>query len=162
MAIANNNDNLRRLRYALDLGDSTMLGIFAEAGVSMEPGRLASFFKREQDPGYAELSDELFGSFLDGLIAQRRGKREPAKAAAAGATPALPLPMTNNRVLRSIRIALELKDQDMIDIMALAGVRISKSELSALFRKADHKNYRECGDQFLRNFLQGLAVRRRG
>ena len=150
-----NNDTLRSLRYALDLSDSTMIAIFALAEVEMTPSRLATFFKREEAPDYAELADALFGSFLDGLITQRRGARDAAGAASP------PSAMTNNRVLRSLRIALELKDQDMIAIMALAEVRISKSELSALFRRADHKNYRECGNQFLRNFLRGLAIRTR-
>jgi uncharacterized protein YehS (DUF1456 family) len=148
-----NNDTLRSLRYALDLDNPAMLVLFASAEVT--PARLASFFKREEDPGYEELPDQIFGDFLDALITQRRGKSgAPASAAA-------PAPMTNNRVLRSIRVALELKDQDMIAIMALADVRISKSELSALFRRANHRNYRECGNQFLRNFLRGLALRLR-
>jgi uncharacterized protein YehS (DUF1456 family) len=70
--------------------------------------------------------------------------------------------MTNNDILKKLRIALELKDTDIIDILKLAGFEITKSELSALFRNADHRNYKECGDQILRNFLNGLIIRNRG
>ena len=70
--------------------------------------------------------------------------------------------MTNNTILKKLRVALELKDTDIIDILKLADFEISKSELSALFRKEDHKNYKECGDQLLRRFLDGLIIRNRG
>ena len=70
--------------------------------------------------------------------------------------------MTNNTILKKLRIALELKDTDIIEILKLADFEISKSELSALFRKEDHKNYKECGDQLLRRFLNGLIIRNRG
>lgn len=70
--------------------------------------------------------------------------------------------MTNNDILKKIRIALELKDTDIIEILKLADFEITKSELSALFRNPDHRNYKECGDQILRNFLNGLIIRNRG
>ncbi|MBU1079865.1 MAG: DUF1456 family protein, partial [Spirochaetes bacterium] len=68
-----------------------------------------------------------------------------------------PAALDNNMVLKKIRIALELKEEDMIAVMRLAGADLSKNELSALFRKKGQKNYMECMDQFLRNFLSGLA-----
>lgn len=70
--------------------------------------------------------------------------------------------MKNNDILKKLRIALNLKDTDIIEILKLADFEISKTELSALFRKEDHKNYKECGDQILRRFLNGLIVRNRG
>ena len=70
--------------------------------------------------------------------------------------------MKNNDILKKLRIALNLKDTDIIDILKLADFEISKAELSALFRKVDHKNYKECGDQIMRRFLDGLIVRNRG
>jgi uncharacterized protein YehS (DUF1456 family) len=69
--------------------------------------------------------------------------------------------LNNNAIMRKIRIALELKEDDMLGILKLDEVVISSSELSAFFRKKDHKNYKECGDQFLRSFLKGLALRYR-
>lgn len=70
--------------------------------------------------------------------------------------------LTNNDILKKLRIALELKDDDIIHILKLADFTVSKSELSALFRKDDHPNYMACGDQLLRNFLQGLIIYKRG
>ena len=70
--------------------------------------------------------------------------------------------MNNNDIMKKLRIALELKDTDIIEILKLADFEITKSELSAIFRNADHRNYKECGDQILRNFLNGLIIRNRG
>jgi uncharacterized protein YehS (DUF1456 family) len=70
--------------------------------------------------------------------------------------------MTNNDILKKLRIALELKDTDIIEILKLSDFEITKAELSALFRNPDHRNYKECGDQILRNFLNGLIIRNRG
>ncbi len=70
--------------------------------------------------------------------------------------------LTNNDILKKIRVALELRDEDIIEILKLSDFEVTKSELSALFRKEDHPNYKECGDQLLRNFLNGLIIHKRG
>lgn len=70
--------------------------------------------------------------------------------------------MTNNDILKKLRVALKLQDDDIINILKLVDFNISKNELSALFRKEDHPNYKECGDQLLRNFLNGLIIYKRG
>lgn len=70
--------------------------------------------------------------------------------------------MTNNDVFKKLRVALRLRDDEIVDILKQADFKISKSELSAFFRKDDHPNYRECGDQVLRNFLNGLILHLRG
>lgn len=70
--------------------------------------------------------------------------------------------LTNNDILKKLRVALELKDEDIIHILKLSDFEITKSELSALFRKEDHPNYKPCGDQLLRNFLNGLITFKRG
>jgi uncharacterized protein YehS (DUF1456 family) len=70
--------------------------------------------------------------------------------------------LTNNDILKKLRVALELRDDDIIEILKLSDFEISKTELSALFRKEDHPNYKKCGDQLLRNFLNGLIVYKRG
>jgi uncharacterized protein YehS (DUF1456 family) len=98
----------------------------------------------------------VLAHFLDGLVVQRRGRDE--------SQPARPVEkrVSNNVVLKKLRVAFELKDIDMHQILADAGFPISKPELSALFRQPDHKNFRLCGDQLLRNFLKGLTLRVRG
>jgi uncharacterized protein YehS (DUF1456 family) len=70
--------------------------------------------------------------------------------------------MTNNDVLKKLRIALKLKDTDIPETLKLSGFEISKTELNAFFRKPDHRNYKECGDQILRRFLDGLIIKMRG
>ena len=70
--------------------------------------------------------------------------------------------MTNNDILKKLRVALHFRDEDIIQILALVDFQITKSELGAIFRKEDHPNYKECGDQLLRNFLNGLIIHMRG
>jgi uncharacterized protein YehS (DUF1456 family) len=93
--------------------------------------------------------------FLDGLIYFKRGKDE------SRAPVPFELPINNNVVLKKLRVAFSLKEDDMHDILKAAGFSVARSELSALLRKKDHVNYRECGDQLLRNFLKGLTMRER-
>jgi len=70
--------------------------------------------------------------------------------------------MTNNDILKKLRVALQLKDDDIVKILALVDFKITTTELGAIFRKEDHPNYKECGDQLLRNFLNGLVIHLRG
>jgi uncharacterized protein YehS (DUF1456 family) len=153
-----NNDVLKRLRYALNITDLKVVELFKSVGYDIPRPELEGIFKTEEEAGYAECGDSLMAKFLEALVISRRGRREgePAKAPGAG-RPRL----GNNEILKRLRIALELKDEDIIAIMGLAGAAISKSELSALFRKPGHTNYRPCGDQFLRNFLSGLTAKYR-
>lgn len=148
----NCNDFLRRLRYSLDLSNKTMIEIFRLAGRELDLAALLDLLKKEDEAGYRECGIQELEGFLDGLITLKRGPREQPAAAAPS-----PGEFSNNVILRKLRIALELKEDQMIAIMGRAGVRISRPELSALFRTRGHKNYKPCGDQFLRNFLTGLA-----
>jgi uncharacterized protein YehS (DUF1456 family) len=153
----NNNDVLRRLRYALDIINPVMIEIFQISGCTLEQPTLIKLLKKEEEEDFISCSNPLLSFFLDGLIIHKRGRKESAE-------PGAPKPdasLNNNAILKKLRIALDLKEDDMLALMALAGVTISKSELSALFRNKGHKHYKECGDQFLRNFLQGLTVRHR-
>lgn len=147
-----NNDILRRLRYALNINNTAVVEIFALADYSMDYMTLDRIFKKEEMDDYLECSDDVLDAFLDGLIISKRGKQENKGAAVKKVT------LNNNVILKKIRIALELRDDALISIIALADLRVSKSELSALFRKKGHKNYRECKDQFLRYFLKGLTT----
>jgi uncharacterized protein YehS (DUF1456 family) len=152
-----NNDVLRSLRFALELDNNTLVALIAtasEGNVQLPLRQLASMLKNDDESDFAPMPDGLLGLVLAGLIIKNRGKREGAPGAAA----APPEQMTNNRVMRALRIALTLKDSDLVGIFALADVAVSKSELGALFRREDHRNYQPCGDQFLRNFLRGLAL----
>ncbi len=70
--------------------------------------------------------------------------------------------LSNNDILKKLRVALELKDDDVIKILKLVDFDITKSEISALYRNPDHQNFKPCGDQLLRNFLNGLVIYKRG
>jgi len=148
-----NNDIVRRLRYALDLSNPTVVEIFRLSGREVTQSEVMALLKREGDEGFQECGGPVLENFLDGLIAFKRGKREGEPAPAGGNR------LGNNEILRKIRIALELKEAEMLAVFKLAGFPTSKSELTALFRTKGHENYKECGDQLLRNFLKGLTLR---
>jgi uncharacterized protein YehS (DUF1456 family) len=153
----NNNDIVRQLRYALNMNDSTMIDIFKLADHEIGQSILTGLLKKEDEEGFVNCGDIVLGYFLDGLILYKRGRKEMKP----GETRRPDSRLTNNIILKKLRIALELKEDDMLAVLKLAEVDISKSELSALFRKQGHKNYKECGDQFLRKFLKGLSIRYR-
>lgn len=151
----NNNDLLRQLHSALDLSYPEMIEIFKLAGCTMNQSTLLLLLKNESDEELIPCSNPLMSFFLEGLIVHKRGRRESA----TGQAPKPDASLDNNAILKKLRIALDLKEDDMLAIMKLAGVTVSKSELGALFRTKGNKHYKECGDQFLQNFLQGLTVR---
>lgn len=153
-----NNDVLRAIRYMLGLSDGRVVEIIhlADAASPIGQGDVQAFLKKDGEPGCADCSNEVLALFLDGLVFHRRGKdgnkppRPPEKH------------VTNNVVLKKLRVAFELKDVDMHQILESVGFPVSKLELNALFRQRDHKNFKLCGDALLRNFLQGLTMRMRG
>lgn len=153
-----NNDVLRSVRYMLDLGDGKVVEIarLADPEFAVDKDQVRAFLLKEDDPGYLACSDGVLAHFLDGLIIHRRGRDE--------GVPPRPVEkrISNNVVLKKLRVAFELKDVDMHQVFADAGFPLSKPELSALFRQPGHKNFRPCGDQLLRNFLKGLTLRVRG
>jgi len=150
----NNNDVLRRIRYVFDFGDSKMIAIFGKADHEVTRGQVSDWLKKDDDPAYQECSDTQLAIFLNGLINDKRGKRE-------GAQPEPEKQLNNNIIFMKLKIALNLKAEDVLGILELAEFRISKHELSAFFRKPGHKHYRECKDQILRNFLQGMQLKYR-
>jgi uncharacterized protein YehS (DUF1456 family) len=151
-----NNDVLRSLRYSLNINDATVLEVFKQANYSLTQAELTAFLLPEEDLDRVPLTDEAMAHFLDGLVLFKRGKNDKL--------PAQPVqwPINNNLILKKLRVAFELKDADLHDILQAANFPVSKPELSALFRKEGQKNFRPCGDQLLRNFLKGLTLRLRG
>lgn len=149
-----NNDLLRRLRYALNLNGETIAGLCALGGHDIKPIDVLKLLKKEEEPGFAACDDSVMGAFLDGLIISRRGPQEQKPDAGRETAGVL----NNNLILRKLRIALELNEEAMLAILAKVGVKPSKSELSAMFRAKGHRNYKPCGDQFLRNFIRGLTL----
>ena len=149
------NDILRSVRFMLDISDRQIAAIINEGGMEVSLTDVLPWMKKEDEAGYALCSDEILARFLDGLIIFKRGKQD------GRALPPLDLPVYNNQTLKKLRVAFELRDDDIISILETVGLRVSKAELGAFFRAPDHKNYRRCGDQFLRNFLKGLTMKLR-
>ncbi len=148
-----NNMVLRSVRYMLDISENKIVKIAKLANFAIDPDDLPGYLKLEDEDGHIYCKDVILAHFLDGLIYYKRGKDETRP------TPPLELPLTNNTVLKKLRVAFELKEEDMHDVLKAAGFPLSRPELSALLRKSGHSNYRECGDQVLRNFLKGLTLR---
>ncbi|EMJ5971731.1 TPA: DUF1456 family protein [Proteus mirabilis] len=151
-----NNYVLRSVRYMLDLSDGHIVDIMKLADFTATKEQVNQWLKKDDDPVFVECDDMALGHFLNGLIFYRRGKDEKYP------TPEVEKRITNNIILKKLRVAFELKDMDMINIYELADFRVSKPELSAIFRKPGHKNYRNCGDQLVRYFLKGLTETLRG
>jgi uncharacterized protein YehS (DUF1456 family) len=147
-----NNDTLRRLRYALNINDTQVAEIFALAGRETKDEEVAVWLKREDEPGYIDLQDSDLCHFLDGLIIQKRGPHPSGK---------IPEPLeflSSNEILKKLRIALEMKEEDVLAVFAKAEFNVTKAELSSFFRKSGHRNYRKVPEQVLRKFINGLSV----
>jgi uncharacterized protein YehS (DUF1456 family) len=150
----NNNDIIRRIRYIFDFSDDQMIALFGAAEHEVTRQQISDWMKKEDDPAYQTCCDRELALFLNGLINEKRGKREGPQAEPEDR-------LNNNIIFRKLRIALNLKDDAVLDVLALAGFRLSKGELSAFFRQPKHKHFRLCKDQVLRNFLNGLQMQHR-
>ncbi len=149
-----NNDILRRIRYTFDFNDSKMVALFGLADHQVTVTQISCWLKKDDDPSYQECSDTWLAIFLNGLINHKRGRKE-------GPQPEPEQRLTNNMIFRKLKIALDLKSEDVLAIMDLADFRMSRHELSAFFRRPGHKHYRDCKDQILRNFLKGVQLKYR-
>ncbi len=150
------NDVLRSLRYMLDISDTKMAQIARSNGFKLNDADMANYLKKDDDKEFVHCPDEAMAHFLDGLVIFRRGRDESRPL------PPIELPVSNNTILKKLRVAFELKDDDILALLKAVNFPVSKTELSALFRKVGHDNFRPCGDQLLRNFLKGLSQRIRG
>lgn len=146
-----NNDALRSIAYLLQISDSKVVEVVALGGGKTTLEDVLAYMKREEDPEHLPCPHKVMAHFLNGLVIFKRGRLEGAPEAP------VEVPVTNNLILKKLRVAFELSDDDIATILAKAGLSVSKSERSAFFRRPDHRNYRECGDQVLRNVIRGLT-----
>jgi uncharacterized protein YehS (DUF1456 family) len=172
-----NNDILIRLRYALDIKNTNMVEIFKLGGIEVTMEEVRKILTKSSDNYLNETDNDgdiaeneenikcnniMLESFLNGFIIFKRGKQDPRPGQPN--RPELSLKNNanvNNILLKKLKIALSLTSEDMLDILERAGVTVTKGELGALLRKEGHKNYKECGDRYARNFLKGLAIKYR-
>ncbi len=172
----NNNDILIRLRYALDIKDIDMVEIFKLGGITVTREELQRILLKPKNVSdidsdkYEFIANDdmkkcnnfMFESFLNGFINMKRGKQE-----AKPGEPQKDVFMikdnksVNNVFLKKIKIALSLTGDDMLDIFKAAKVNLSSSELSAVLRREGQRNYKECGERYVRTFLKGLTIKYR-
>src|SRR6056297_3405356 len=129
-----------------------MAEILTLGGYQADAALMKSMLMREEEEGFENCSDELLIRFLDGLILYRRGPSDRKQPESQSYS------INNNIILKKLRIAFNFNEEAMLETFAKAEFDISKSELTALFRKRGHKHYRDCGDQLLRRFLKGLTI----
>lgn len=151
----NNNDILRRIRYTFDLEDSKMKELFSLGGLETDRTVISDWLKKDEDTDQKPIYDKDLAAFLNGFIVKKRGKKD-------GEEPKPEKSLNNNIIFRKLKIALNFKDEDILETMKLVDLPISKHELSAFFRKPTQSQYRACKDQFLRNFLHGLQIKYKG
>jgi len=150
-----NNDVLRKVRFIFDFNDEKMIKLFALGGREVSRAEVSDWLKQDDHENFKECEDVALASFLNGLIVAKRGAKEDC--AIVEAEPRL----TNNQIFAKLKIALNLKAEDILELIEMANFKISRHELSAFFRRPTHKHYRECKNQVLRQFLQGLQLKLR-
>ena len=149
-----NNDVLRRIRYTFNFDDTKMIAIFKLGNLEVTRAQISDWLKKDDDPDYKGCSDVQLATFLNGLIIEKRGKKD-------GPQPVPETKLTNNIIFRKLKIAFNLQAEEILLMVKQADFSMSKHELSAFFRKPGHKHYRECKDQVLRYFLKGVQIKYR-
>lgn len=145
------NDILRRLRYALNLTDFKIAKIIALTGVEASPDQVSRWLLRDEDDGFQEISDAELCRFLDGFIIEKRGPHPSGSA---------PKPLeflSTNEALKKLRIALALRDDEVLEVFERAEFVVTKAELGSFFRKEGQRNFSKCPEQVLRKFILGLG-----
>lgn len=155
MAALSNNDILKRLRFTFDYSDEQMTEIFDQVEVTVTRSLLSDWLKSEEAEDFKKMHDNQLAAFLNGFINLRRGKRE-------GSQPPIEQRLDNNLILKKLKIALELKTEEIVDLFKLTDLQVGKHEITAFLRNPKQPQYRPFMDQFLRNFLLGLQLKHRG
>jgi uncharacterized protein YehS (DUF1456 family) len=146
----NTNDILYKIQKALNLSQEEILKTYELESYEMSTEHLDALLKKRQEKTFKLCSYEELGVFLDGLVRLKRGP-SPEKSNENEA-----VELTNNLILKKLRIALELKEPETEIIFGLGEADLSKQELKSLFRKETHKNFKACSDELLNAFLEGL------
>lgn len=143
------NEVLYRIQKALHLSLNDMMEAYTLENYEMRTSHLESLLKRRQDNDFMLCSYEELGVFLDGLVTLKRGPSPKKRSEEA-------VELTNNLILKKLRVALELRESEIEIIFGLVDVELSKQQLASLFRKEEHKNFKACSDELLMAFLEGL------
>ncbi|MXV38315.1 DUF1456 family protein [Flavobacteriaceae bacterium Ap0902] len=147
-----NNDILKRIRYTFDYTDQDMMRIFKLVDHEVNRELVCDWLKKEEVETYTDITDKELATFLNGFIIEHRGRKD-------GPQPEAESSLSNNMILRKLKIALNLQSEEIIALLASKGKSISKHELSAFFRNPDHAKYKHLNDQYLRNFLHAMQTK---
>jgi len=147
-----NNITLKRISNLLNFDDEKVCAVFKLGQCNLSLEQLQNIYLEKNEPAYTELLDVEFAAFLNGLIIEKRGPSDGPERQAEEQ-------LNNNAVFNKLKIALSLKADDVIAILELASLTLSKYELSAFFRNVNHKHYRDCSDDVLSTFLTGLKLK---
>lgn len=147
-----NNDIIKRIRYIFDYSDEQMIAIFESADYKVTRSLVTDWLKSDDHEEYKEIYDDQLAIFLNGLINEKRGKKE-------GEQPKPEKILDNNTILKKLKIALKLKTEDITELFKLAGKLVSSHEVTAFLRNPKQSQYRPFLDQYLRNFLNGLQIK---
>lgn len=161
----NNNDILIRLRYALDIKDTDMLKIFSLGGMTITKEKLQDMLMKQEITSTSpeeKCSNHVLEVFFNGLIIYKRGRQKNAQGKEVAPTFLIKKRAdVNNVLIKKVKIALALTSEEIIDLLRLADVYVSDSEISAILRKEGQRNYKICGDRYARNFIKGLTLKLR-
>lgn len=149
-----NNEILRRIQHALNLKNSQIMKAFEQADAPVAHDLVANWLKDENEKSCVKMKDKELATFLNGYINLKRGKKE-------GEQPKPEATLTNNMIFMKLRIALNMKADDVLNVLEVVGVSLSKYEIGAYFRKPNNKNFKECEDQLLCDFLNGVQFTQR-
>ncbi|EAQ52411.1 hypothetical protein BCU71_12200 [Vibrio lentus] len=149
-----NNEILRRIQHALNLKNAQIIKAIEQADVTVAHDQVINWLKDDNDKSCSKMKDKELAVFLNGFINLKRGKKE-------GVQPKPEVALTNNMIFMKLRIALNMKAEDVLDILEVVGISLSKYEIGAYFRKPENKNYKVCEDQLLCDFLNGVQFTNR-
>ncbi|MEZ8044355.1 DUF1456 family protein [Vibrio sp. 10N.222.54.F12] len=149
-----NNEILRRIQHALNLKNAQIIKAIEQADVTVAHDQVINWLKDDNDKSCSKMKDKELAVFLNGFINIKRGKKE-------GVQPKPEVALTNNMIFMKLRIALNMKAEDVLDILEVVGISLSKYEIGAYFRKPENKNYKVCEDQLLCDFLNGVQFTNR-
>jgi len=147
-----NNVILRRVCNLFDFKDDKVCAVFKLGQCEISTEQLNQIFIEKNDPTYKELLDVELAAFLNGLIEDKRGPSDSPMRDAE-------IHLSNNAIFNKLKIALSLKADDVLEILALGKITLNKYELIAFFRNVNHKHFKECSDDVLSAFLSGLKVK---
>nr|WP_275665985.1 MULTISPECIES: DUF1456 family protein [unclassified Vibrio] len=145
---------MRRIQHALNLKNAQIIKAIEQADVTVAHDQVINWLKADNDKSCSKMKDKELAVFLNGLINLKRGKKE-------GAQPKPEVALTNNMIFMKLRIALNMKAEDVLDVLEVVGISLSKYEIGAYFRKPENKNYKVCEDQLLCDFLNGVQFTNR-